>query len=192
MNLGTTTCYKAFTLRLVTFIFSSRVKKDACSDAVWMSTSRMTLNFSLHFWMENPPLSNPIWLIEFSPSSCYFKVRFGISTPAIFSYDLSKRMVDRLTASMTFPLSKKSITGTLLLRIWLRPWGRMPTCTVLPYSFCSRGGSSWLLWIFSWGRLLYAWAVHGLCGRLLFFVCRAACSCIIWRVHAAGCDLLTH
>ena len=60
--------------------------------------------------MLNPPLSRPIWLIEFSASSNSLRLRLGIRTPAIFSSLLSSLMVDLLTASATLPLSSLNNT----------------------------------------------------------------------------------
>ena len=149
ISLGTTTCSKAFTLRLVTFIFSSRVRKAACRDAMWISTSRIVLNFYLHFWIEKPPLSRPIWLMELSTSSPSLRLRLGISTPAMFSYDFYNRMVAFLTASTTFPLHYSELTWTSLLRIWPRQRGKRLPDIASPYSSCITINFSWLPWTFS-------------------------------------------
>lgn len=104
INLGITTCSNAFTLLLVTLIFSSKVKKDAWREAISISKLKIDLNFYRQIWIEWPPLSKPIWLIALSLSSNSRTVKLGISTPAIFSYDLSNLIVALLTASTTLPL----------------------------------------------------------------------------------------
>lgn len=114
INFGITTCYKALTLLLVTFIFSSNVKNDAYnhqmvtwSPAISTKSVNIDLNFYLHFWMECPPRSNPIWLIALSLSSNSFTARAGMRTPAIFSSDFSSLIVALLTDSKTLPLYRK-------------------------------------------------------------------------------------
>ena len=156
MNFGITTCSSAFTRLFVTLIFSSRVRKEAWRDAIWMSKSRIALNFYLHFWMEYPPLSMPIWLIALSASSCSLRFKLGIKTPAMFYSDLSIRIVALLTASATFPLNIKVSTGTIRQHIWLQPSRRRLLCNIIPFSSCFQAEPSWLLWTFSWGHQLFS------------------------------------
>lgn len=81
----------------------------------------MDLNFSLHFWMECPPLSNPIWLIALSLSSNSLTASAGIKTPAMFSSDFSNLMVALLTDYKTFPLK----SGKKILEL---------SCTIFGFS----------------------------------------------------------
>lgn len=136
------------------------------------------LNFSLHFWIENPPLSRPIWLIVFSASSNYLNCRLGINTPAIFSSDLSSLIVARLAAYTTLPLDYYRYTENLQQRTWLRPSKRKHLGIIYPYLFCFQQVPSWFLWIFSSRRLPFASEGRNLYEQLQFFVCKAVDSCI--------------
>ena len=158
-----------------------------------MRRLRIDLNFYLQIWIECPPLSNPIWLIAFSLSSNSRTVRLGMSTPAMLSSDLSKRMVDLFTASTTFPLNNfSSNTGILLQRTSpQRLKSRLP-CIPYPSLFCFREDPSLFPWISSSKHQLFSLTTRGPSFRLQFFVWRAACSCVRVSVHSAGGDLSTH
>lgn len=80
------------------------IKNYTWSPAICTSKVKIDLNFSLHFWIECPPLYNPIWLIAFSLSSNYLTESAGIKTPAMLSSDFSNLIVALLTDYKTFPL----------------------------------------------------------------------------------------